>query len=60
MNAFNSDHPNRAKAVRSGPAVRIRTADATLVIRHRPLPGLRRVAGQSQPVEPAHHVLRAA
>lgn len=55
MNAFNSDHPNRAKAVRSGSGARIRAA---LVIRQRPLPGLRRVGATVQP-EPAH-ALRAA
>lgn len=58
MNAFNSDHPNRAKAARSGSAVRIRAAASVLVIRQRPLPGLRRV-GQPQQPEPAH-ALRAA
>lgn len=58
MNTFTSDHPNRAKAVRSGSAARTRAT--ALVIRHRPLPGLRRVAGQSQPSEPADHALRAA
>lgn len=57
MNAFNSDHPNRAKAARSGSAVRIR-AHAAPVIRQRPLPALRRV-GQPQQSEPAH-ALRAA
>lgn len=58
MNAFTSDHPNRAKAARSGPAVRMRAAATTPVIRQRSLPGLRRVVQSAQP-EPAH-VLRAA
>lgn len=57
MNAFNSDHPNRAKSVRSGSAARTRPAVSALVIRHRPLPGLRRV-GQPQQPEQAH-ALRA-